>query len=97
MEPSQNLPTSVSAHPRVSPTVSSSATSCIGVHPSRVDLQAGVDGRHIGSQSAVAGMAGNLGITSADIHLFSSQASNRDENNVFCNIENEIVNLESIM
>ena len=95
MEPSQNLPTSVSAHPRVSPTVSSSATSCIGVHPSRVDLQ--VDGRHIGSQSAVAGMAGNLGITSADIHLFSSQASNRDVNNVFYNFENEIVNLESIM
>ena len=95
MEPSQNLPTSVSAHPRVSPTVSSSATSCNGVHLSRVGLQ--VDGRHIGSQSAVAGMAGNLEITSADIHLFSSQASNRDENNVFCNIENEIVNLESIM
>jgi len=56
-----------------------------------VGLQARVDGRHIGS--AVSGVSGNLGITSADIHLFSSQASNGDVNNVFYNSENESVNL----
>lgn len=93
METSQNLPAPVSARPRVYQTVSSSAGSLIGVHPSHVNLQARVDGRPFGSQSAVSGVAGNLGITSADIHLFSSQASNRDVNNVFYNSENESVNL----
>ncbi|XP_023347998.1 uncharacterized protein LOC111716753 isoform X2 [Eurytemora carolleeae] len=95
VETSQNLPAPVSARPRVYQTVSSSAGSLIGVQPSHVNLQARVDGRHIGSQSAVSGVAGNLGITSADIHLFSSQASNRDVNNVFYNSENESVNLPS--